>query len=140
MHKKMAAHHAAKTAFHATAAEHFKKLAGHLGKSETTEAGKDSKQILETLAGMHEEQSQEHAGMATFHHESMEACAKAADGDLNKLVPTSVSGVTPTLPNNIRAVPRAGMREIPSTAVPDNISKILGTDEADWHVAERSLG
>jgi len=125
----MAAHHAAKTAFHATAAEHFKKLAGHLGKSETTEAGKDSKQILETLAGMHEEQSQEHAGMATFHHESMEACAKAADGDLNKLVPTSVSAVTPTRPG-ITAVPRAGAQPIPEKIpVPEEFEKLASVED-----------
>jgi hypothetical protein len=50
---------------------------------------------------------------AAENHDSMcDACAKAIGDELDKLVPTNVSGVTPTAPG-IRAVPRAGQRQDP---------------------------
>ncbi|MCU1317253.1 MAG: hypothetical protein JWN63_2575 [Candidatus Acidoferrum typicum] len=127
-HKRQSAHHAGKAAFHATAAEHFKKLAGHIGKSETTEASEDSKGILAALAAMHEEQSQEHAGMGGFHAEQMEECSKAADGDLNKLVPTRISAVAPT-PPGVRAVPRAGQPAPENITVPEEFAKLAQVED-----------
>ena len=134
-HGKEAAHHAKKVAFHASAADHFKKVAAHIGKTEVSEATKDSKGILEALASMHEEQSQEHAGMAEFHTDCGEKCMKAADGDLDKLAPTSVSAVAPTRPT---AVLRPGMQPIATNGA-DDFSKIFGLNPEDEHTEETSL-
>jgi len=137
MHKKLAAHHAAKAESHASRADHFNKLAAHLTKTETTEAQKDSAAILEALAGLHEEQSQEHSDMAAFHKDCADKCSKAADGDLNKIVPDRVSAVTPDRPG-IRSVLRHGQREIP-TGIEPALSRVLGMNEEDWDSEEKSL-
>ena len=108
LHTNLADHHQKKTEHHAKMASHFAKLAKHLGKTETTEAAKDSKGILEALASEHEEMSQHHAGQVEHHNAQVEACMKADAGDLNKLVPTSVSAVTP----GVRAVPRPGQQPV----------------------------
>jgi hypothetical protein len=137
MHKRMAAHHTVTAASHASRASHFNKLAAHLGKTEMTEAQKDSAAILEALAQLHEEQGQEHTAMASFHKDSAEKCSKAADGDLNKIVPDRVSAVTPDRPA-IRPVLRHGQREIEMSVEPA-LEKVLGSNPADWDVEEPSL-
>ena len=137
LHRREAQYHTAKAGRHAAVGSHYQKLASALGKAEVSEAQKDTAAILEALAAVHQEESQEHAGMAKFHADCGEKCMKAADGDLNKLVPTSVSAVAPTRPG-ITPVLRPGQRELPANMDPQ-ISKILGTDPEDWHTEETSL-
>lgn len=128
LHKREAQHHVHKAAHHAAVGEHYQKLAGHIGKSETTEASKDSAGILAELASLHESLSAEHTSMSAHHHEMMEECSKAADGDLNKLVPTQVSAITPDRPG-IRAVPRAGQQPIPERPnVPEAFEHLAAID------------
>src|ERR1700721_4361444 len=55
---------------------------------------------------------------ADYHGEAADACTKAVDADINKLVPTQVS---------------AGAK------VESELSKLLGLNPADMHVEESSL-
>ena len=79
----------------------------------------------------HKNSSNAHAGMGET---AVEACKmlmesqKAMGVDLDALVPTNVSAVTPNHPG-VRAVPRVGMRPIPVPDVDVEFSKIFGTDE-----------
>jgi hypothetical protein len=137
LHDRMTEHHVKKAASHAARATHFKKLAGQIQKTETTEATRDSQALLEALAALHEEMSQEHTDMATFHQDSKEACEKATIDQLDKLVPTNISVVAPQKPT-ITPVPRAGSKPFPS-AVPTEMTKILGLNQEDLHTEETSL-
>jgi hypothetical protein len=138
-HTKEAEHHTAKAAHHATAAELHGRLAKCMGKA-TTDGAKDAQGIIEALAAMHTEQSNEHAGMADYNSEAADKCSKAVDNaDLEKLVPTRVSSIAPTQPTNLRAIPRFGAKEMPAAAISPELSKILGTGEEDLHSEERSL-
>ncbi len=127
VHKKIAAHHANESLSHANRAQHFKKLAAHIGKSEVTEATKDSAAILAALAGEHEEMSQEHDNMAAYHADCQEKCRKATDTeDLTKLapLPPGMSALTPSKPGII-AVPRAGQQLVPEKIpVPAEFEKL----------------
>jgi hypothetical protein len=142
VHKRTAAHHGTKAALHETAATHYKALAKHLSKTETTEAAKDSKGLLEALSAIHEQHSQEHANMAEFHSACAEKCDKAADAaDLNKIVPTQVSVVAPTRPT-ITPVLRPGQREISSadmSKMSPEFQKLFSTTDEDLHSEERSV-
>jgi hypothetical protein len=89
-----------------------------MGKTEVTEAQKDSKALLETMAGMHSEMGQEHSDMAAYHGDAFEACEKGTDAvDLNKVVPlpAGFSVVAPTPP--IRTVFRTGQKEFSAPLV-----------------------
>jgi len=128
LHKSEAAHHLTKAAHHAAVGEHYRKLADKLGKTEVSEATKDTGGILEALAGLHEKLSSEHTAMAAHHHEQMEECSKAADADLTKLVPTSVSAVAPNRPG-ITAVPRAGMPVPEKVNVPEQFAHLASVED-----------
>jgi hypothetical protein len=138
-HKAEASHHAHKATHHKTIASHCQKLASSLGKTEVTEAQKDSAGALEAMATMHEVTSQKHAAHAEFHRNCAEKCDKAVDAaDLNKLVPMEISVVAPTRPT-IAAVLRPGMREMPTTSVPTELAKILGDGDEFQNYEEPSL-
>jgi hypothetical protein len=138
LHDRMVEHHTKKAASHAARATHFTKLATQLGKTETTEAVQDSAAVLGALAGLHEEMSQEHTDMATFHADSKEACQKAASDQLDKVVPTNISGIAPPAPT-IRPIPRTGSPAFPATAAGGDefLKTIIGT--AEDHTEELSL-
>jgi hypothetical protein len=87
--------------------------------------------------GFHKSAKNEHEAAAQVHDDLCNECAKAADGDLNKLVPHQVSAVAPDRPS-ITPVLRNGMRPLPAAAQPD-LSKLLGLDPEDLHVEEKSL-
>jgi hypothetical protein len=61
---------------------------------------------------------------ANYHGAAAEDCMKAADADMNKLVPTQVSAAAPTPPG---------------VKVENEFSKLLGLNPQDMHVEERSL-
>ena len=139
LHTNLADHHQKKTEHHAKMASHFAKLAKHLGKTETTEAAKDSKGILEALASEHEEMSQHHAGQVEFHHAQIEGCMKGMDSDLekraNQLQPLNgISGVTP----GVRAVPRPGQQPVNKAPekpnVPLEFQKLFTVEEEEERV------
>jgi hypothetical protein len=75
---------------------------------------------------------------ADYHRTQVEACMKAADDDLNKLVPTLVSGIAPERTSG-RAVLRAGSPPMQPVTIDPQFSKILGTSEEDLHSEEPSL-
>jgi len=138
MHKRHQQHHELKATVHKSIATHFTKLAGHFKKTEVSEAEKDAHAILEALSSEHDTLWQEHSDLAHYHEQQMEACSKAADGDLNKIQPTSVSAVAPDRPN-IRAVPRHGQQPLPaSTPETDEMAKMMGFGE-HMHTEESSL-
>lgn len=116
MHAKMAEHHTAM-------AKACGQLSKCLDKAQTAEA-KDSRGAVEAMQAQHEQ-------MATFHSDSADACAKGAEADLHKLVPTQVSGIAPT-PPGVTAVPRAGAPS-PATIAQVNpaFAKLLEIDESD---------
>jgi hypothetical protein len=100
VHNRLAKHHAA-------VAGHYQDLAACIAKASNDEATKDSKCALEGLA-------REHEDMAQFHADCSERCAKAADADMNKMLPTSISAVVPDHPS-VRAIPRFGQKSVPGS-------------------------
>jgi hypothetical protein len=121
VHERLSKHHAA-------VAEHFSKLATHLGKAKDME---DPKATLQALAS-------EHADMSAFHSACMEDCQKATDGDLNKTqpLPGGLSRVTPTN-TNLRAIPRHGQ---PQVRLDPEIAKAFGPlTEDELNAEEPSL-
>ena len=122
MHGRLAEHHK-------SLAGHFETLSKYMAKARNDEA-RDSKGTLDAMAA-------EHHDMAEFHADCAEKCAKAAEGDLSKLVPLGVSRVAPDAPRN-RAVYRAGQPQY-STADP-HLEKIFGLREEDRDTEEMSLG
>jgi hypothetical protein len=77
--------------------------------------------LLDELVG-------EYADAAASDIESCKECMKAATDDLQKVVPTLISGVVPTAPP--RAIPRHGQREVPLSATVDaQFAKIVMVDE-----------
>jgi hypothetical protein len=67
---------------------------------------------------------------AAAHEAECEACSKATEDELNKLVPSNFSIVTPNAPN-IRAVPRAGQKDVSTPQLEPAFAKILGTNLED---------
>jgi hypothetical protein len=81
--------------------------------------------LLDELVG-------EYADAAASDIESCKECSKAIEaGDLAKLVPTAISAVVPTAP--VRAVPRAGQREILTDMVEPMFRKIVEIDENEQY-------
>jgi hypothetical protein len=75
---------------------------------------------------------------ADYHGSQVEACMKATDDDLNKLVPTAVSGVAPPRPN-ITPVLRTGAPPMQSGVDPQLAKIVGGLREEDWNTDEPSL-
>lgn len=122
MHDRMAQHHK-------SMAGHFETLSKCMAKASNGEA-RDGKGTLDALTA-------EHQSMAAFHSDCASTCAKANDGDLNKLVPNFVSGIAPERPG-VRAVPRTGAPVAQATFDP-SLTKIFGLDLDDQDSEEKSL-
>jgi hypothetical protein len=137
---------------HKNFAEHFRKKASHheeMHKSHTAHAAlhdtlykSTAMQVHKDFAAQHRADAKTHEGMAEHysaqgdhHADQAEKCMKAADGDLNKLVPTGVSGVTPT---RVVAVPRAGQRPLPTSAdkpdVPIEFQKLFTVEDEEARI------
>jgi hypothetical protein len=84
----------------------------------------------ERRAGLHKGNASSHREYADYHRSAALKCSKAMEGDLNKLVPDEISGVTPDRPG-IRAIPRAGQRELPSTPVSPEFEKLVAIETGD---------
>ena len=112
-HEKLAAHHVRMGKIHNAA---LKKAAMEDGDEE-----------------FHKGAMAEHAAMAEHHLEcckALDATHKAMDG--GDSWPTGLSIITPEIPQNIRAVPRAGQREIMNKAeIAPGLEKVLGFDEIE---------
>jgi len=74
---------------------------------------------------------------ADYHGAASEECMKAVDANMNKTVPTEVSGAVADNPN-VRAVPNYRQRPISANAE-DEFVKLLGLDEQSMHIEDRSL-
>jgi hypothetical protein len=73
----------------------------------------DEKQFHKSASAAHDEAASAHDAMAND-------CAKAAEGDLNKLIPDGISGLAPERPAfGITAVPRYGAPAAAAAARPD---------------------
>jgi hypothetical protein len=76
-----------------------------------------------------------HEEAANAHDQMCQECEKASESDLQKLVPTRVSAVTPTAP--VTPVLRHGQRTIPlSETVDPQFAKLVAVDEGEeqWKV------
>jgi hypothetical protein len=80
----------------------------------------------------HKSMMAEHTAMAETCLSALKTVKAAGAGDDDALVPTLVSAVTPNHPD-IRAVPRFGMRPIPTPDVDAEFGKIfgIGTEEQE---------
>jgi hypothetical protein len=131
MKEHLSAHHATAAKFHAAAAaEHSGLAALHHGLAKLDGAAHDGAigEHHKTMAAHHEKLSSLHKGYADHHATQSEACAKAADGDLNKLQPLNgISAVNP----GVRAVPRAGQREPAKLNVPVEFQKMFSVEDEE---------
>jgi hypothetical protein len=118
-HKTYHEHHSEKTRIHADHAE------AHKARMATLEKGSAEHDYHKTKHALHKATSESHATLAEYHKGCME---KAADDEMNKVVPSHVSGVTP----GIRAVPRPGA-PAPGSAekpnVPSEFQKLFEVEE-----------
>jgi hypothetical protein len=127
----LSAHHSTAAKFHAAvAAEHSGLAALHhgLAKLDGAAHGGAIGEHHKTMAAHHEKLSSLHKGYADHHATQSEACAKAMDADLTKMVPLGdISGVTP----GIRAVPRPGQQQIQKVNVDPTFSHLFSVDEEE---------
>jgi hypothetical protein len=79
----------------------------------------------------HKAAAKNHQDAADAHDAMCNECAKAADGDLNKLVPTQISGVTPDNPTRVTAVPRFGAPPLQKSDVDPEFAKLFERDVRD---------
>jgi hypothetical protein len=114
MHKRLAKHHEAVSG-------HCQDLADCMGKASTDEGAK-GKGSLEELSG-------EHVAMAEFHDSCAAKCAKAALSELNRVVPSNISGIAPDVPANTRAVPRYGAPLQQCPTVPLEFERMFSTED-----------
>jgi hypothetical protein len=131
MHARHQEHHELKAKIHKKMAGHFETLGKHFQKTTATEAERDAAATLAALSSEHESLWQEHSDLAAYHQEQLKACEKAADSDLNKLVPTSVSAVAPNRPG-LTMVPRAGEQPVPARpAVPEQFAHLVKVEDGE---------
>lgn len=129
-HREAEQHHLTMSKHHDALATAMHGLAKSFSKAAKDDENEHSKKFS-ALARAHEGAVAEHQRLAEFHGEQKEACAKAAEGDLAKLVPSSVSRITPDNPQ-FRVVPRAGQRPIADAAtVPLEFQRLFKVDEDD---------
>jgi hypothetical protein len=69
-----------------------------------------------------------HEKMREYHEAGVQECEKASVDSLNKLIPDRISNLVPDYPG-VRAVPRAGQRDISKTDVPLEFSHLVEIDE-----------
>jgi hypothetical protein len=85
------------------------------------------------LADQCDEQANLHDQAVANHEAAMEACSKAAEDALNKLVPDDIRGVVPPYPG-VTAIPRAGAPPMGSGQrpnVPLEFAKLFEVDDDD---------
>jgi hypothetical protein len=94
-----------------------------MGKMDKAVAGGQVHAALKAAKNMLEARASEHDGM-------LEECNKVIESDLQKLVPTNISVVTPDAPG-VRAVPRAGQRSVEEAklAIDPQFAKLIAVDE-----------
>jgi hypothetical protein len=130
----------------ASAREH---MASNHGKEQAhwSEFGKGLRNVATHLRSMHKESGMtgeckpadavdKLADLAVshsnYHGEQVEACKKALDAEMNKLVPSNVSAIVPDLPADIRRVPRTGQPKVPvKPNVPLEFEKVFSIDGDD---------
>lgn len=129
-HKGANEHHGLAASEHAgLQRKHAKIAAIHLSlhKADGLSDGEDGPHAR--LAAEHDGAAEHHAQLAkshtaqmNYHATAAEECAKAMDGDLNKLVPTAVSAIAPESP---RLVKRPGQPEPAALPVPLEFEKLV---------------
>jgi hypothetical protein len=103
---------------HETFAEHHRAMSKHHSAAMGKES--DQKEFHKAAAAAHDAAADAHESMCN-------ECAKAIESDLNKLIPTAISGVTPDRPR-ITAVPRYGQPQPPVSVLPE-FEKVFGLSE-----------
>jgi hypothetical protein len=112
--------------FHKSAAATHRALAEAHGVAMAKESlGDDAQEFHKSCADVH-------AGAANWHDNAFAECSKAAEGDMNKVVPTGVSVVHSAAPEGITGVPRTGSRPMPAREepnVPLEFQKLVAIDD-----------
>jgi hypothetical protein len=134
-HQASAEHHIRMGKLHKSALSALKKARGMSDEDEEEgETGGDPS--MDSFEKFHKGAMAEHAEMASHH---LEMC-KTATADFSKsegmdrdgIRPDSISLLAPEIPQHIRAVPRAGQREIGKAIDVDaSLAKVIGTDELE---------
>ncbi len=119
---------------HKAAAEHHAALADHSSKLEECFSGM-GKAAGEPDGAMYHKVASHFGAMAKVHADASDAhagfasdCEKAAEADLNKRVPDSISSVIPS------DVPAFGIRSVPRTGQPDLAKTIARVPEQFRHL------
>ena len=128
------AHHVAKAKHHAAIAEHARKLLSMHKAAKSDMEGLD--ELLESYIEQHSAIGDEHAEMAAHCLESAKAVSasrKAAGmgDDLDEIMPSPISRVTPDVPPNLRAIPRFGAPEIRKADVPEIFQPLVRVNDEE---------
>ena len=98
LHEAASKHHSAMSSLHGALSRACGSLAKCFGKAAKEDPESEHGKHFLAMAAHHAAASQQHQDQVEFHDAQKEACAKAAEGDLAKLVPSGVSRITPDHP------------------------------------------
>ena len=128
LHQEASRHHSSMSEHHGKLAAAAHGLAKCFGKAKEAESEHEH---FTQMGKAHSAAAEEHQRLVEFHDAQAEACEKAAEGELQKLIPDRVSRVLPNNPG-VTAVPRAGQQ--PIAAQPDmplEFQRLFKVDEDD---------
>jgi hypothetical protein len=136
LHKAIAGHFREKAEHHGEMEKSAHEHAGlhdAMAKATGVQTHRDFASRHRADALIHKNMNKHYLQKAAYHDDQAAECAKAVDtSDLNKLVPTNVSGVVPT---RITAVPRPG-QPVPTVNVAPEFEHLFKVDDAE---EERSV-
>jgi hypothetical protein len=120
----------------ATVREHLKKAheaiaEHHRSMSKAHNAAMAKESMGTHQHDFHKTAAAHHDAAAAAHETMLDECQKAADADLTKLVPTSVSAV---VPNRVVAVPRPGQQPVAKANVPTEFSHLFQVEDEEARI------
>jgi hypothetical protein len=122
--------------FHLAKAKAYRGLAKCFGMAKA-EMDRTDDADPENISSVLDDLAEQEDEMSAFHLECCDGLAKAATDDLTKadldrIAPDRVSAILPDVPSSIRAIPRAGQREVFGKAtdgIDANLIKVIGLEE-----------
>jgi hypothetical protein len=143
VYTRLAEHHIAKSKHHGGISKaHTAYAEAHKAMMDEQEKGSAAYDFHKSGHAFHLKKSEHHDGMAAEHADlagffvecAKDSHARKAMGmgpDRDEIVPDHIFGYLPEAPSNIRAVPRAGQRELGEleNTVAPGLEKVLGFEE-----------